>query len=137
MLVRPAMPLAWPLKRMLTRPEDIMAWDMDAPEIMLLSYLNVHPRDRHIIFYADTHKYLVDGLPTRGSVTGLVHAFSAEFDGQTVIQNMMHGPNWPRPGCALMFRLNRCLYVIHHGPYSVNLSSTIRPHVSHSGIHVP
>ena len=99
MLIRPAWPPGWSHPAMLVRPIDIMSWDMDTPTIRQLAYLNAHQRDRHLRFYADDHKYLVDGRATLGSVTGLIHAFSEDFDALTVIQRMMHGQMWPRPGC--------------------------------------
>jgi hypothetical protein len=64
----------------------------------LLQLRNAHPRDARIVFYPGPHEYRVDGVPTSGSVTGLVHAFADEFDAPVVIKKMMAGRRWPRAG---------------------------------------
>ena len=44
------------------------------------------------------HVYCIDGEPTLGSVTGLIHAFSDDFDAHKVIAKMSTSRTWPRPG---------------------------------------
>ena len=65
-------------------------------EARLLEMLNPHTRDVRIEFIAEGHIYKVDGKPTRGSVTKLVHEFAQQFDADAVIKRMMSGDNWPR-----------------------------------------
>ena len=55
-------------------------------------------RDHRLQFYAPTHSYRIDGAPSLGSVTGLIHAFSQDFHAPTVIARMRRSRNWPRPG---------------------------------------
>ena len=50
------------------------------------------------MFRASDHTYYVDGRRTKGSVTGMIHAFCAPFDADMVITRMMRGSNWPRAG---------------------------------------
>ena len=50
------------------------------------------------MFRASDHTYYVDGRRTKGSVTGMIHAFCAPFDAGMVITRMMRGSNWPRAG---------------------------------------
>ena len=72
----------------------------EAPEHKdrLLQVLHPHPLDQRIVFYPGPHEYRVDGLKTTGSVTGLVHSFVEEFDGDGAIAKMAVSRNWPRPG---------------------------------------
>ena len=63
----------------------------------MLEALHAHPRDSRIQFIAEGHIYKVDGHPTLGSVTKLVHEFAEEFDADLVIAKMKGGPRWPRP----------------------------------------
>ena len=64
----------------------------------LLAVLHGHHRDSRITFSPGPHVYRVDGVPTLGSVTGLVHAFAHPFEEQDVILKMQRGRNWPREG---------------------------------------
>ena len=64
----------------------------------LLQVLHSHPRDARVQFFQEPHVYEIDGVPTIGSVTGLVHAFAEKFDAESVIVKMMAGRNWPRAG---------------------------------------
>ena len=64
----------------------------------LLKSLHAHGRDARLEFNAATHVYKVDGLPTLGSVTGVVHAFAHPFDADLIIPRMIHGRRWPRSG---------------------------------------
>lgn len=97
-LIRPRPPLDWTHPTVPTRPHDFYTWDCQTPEVHWLSRLNEHPRDHRLVFFPETHRYLLDGIPTLGSVTGVVHAFSEHFDAQKVIVSMVNGSNWPRPG---------------------------------------
>ena len=62
-----------------------------------LALLNPHPRDFAVRFVAAGHKYLIGGVPTRGSVTGMVHHFAQDFVEEEVIQAMQESAYWPRP----------------------------------------
>ena len=64
----------------------------------LLAFVHQHPRDTRVQFFEEPHVYEIDGVPTLGSVTGLIHAFAEVFDSDLVICKMTSGPNWPRPG---------------------------------------
>ena len=62
-----------------------------------LALLNPHLRDFAVRFVAAGHKYLIGGVPTRGSVTGMVHHFAQDFVEEEVIQAMQESAYWPRP----------------------------------------
>ena len=62
----------------------------------LLQKLHPHPLDERISFEPMTHQYTIDGVPTIGSVTALVHVFAEKFDADTAIKLMINGRNWPR-----------------------------------------
>ena len=64
----------------------------------LLSDRNPHSRDSRLKFTAATHTYHIDGVPTLGSVTGLIHSFGRPFVEDDVINGMVTGRNWPRVG---------------------------------------
>ena len=64
----------------------------------LLSDRNPHSRDSRLKFTAATHTYHIDGVPTLGSVTGLIHSFGRPFVEDDVINGMVAGRNWPRVG---------------------------------------
>ena len=55
-----------------------------------------HPRDEGVVFFPDTHVYLIDGHPSLSSVTAVIHSYSNPFQADDVIRRMMAGPNWPR-----------------------------------------
>ncbi len=97
-LVRPIPPLTWTQPVVPTKPDDFLTWDRVLPDVSFLRHLNAHPRDRHVQFFPDRHKYLVRGKETLGSVTGLIHAYTNPFDADHVIDRMMRGSRWPRPG---------------------------------------
>jgi len=97
-LVRPMPPLGWAHPQIPSAPSDFLRFDVVLPEVRWLSTLNEHPRDRNLVFQASSHTYLVNGAPTLGSVTGLIHAFCEPFDADHVIQLMSSGRQWPRPG---------------------------------------
>ncbi|CAE7311176.1 unnamed protein product, partial [Symbiodinium necroappetens] len=69
-----------------------------APDVDVLKLSHAHPRDFRIRFQASDHTYYIDGVQTKGSVTGMIHAFSQPFDADAVITKMMSGRNWPRAG---------------------------------------
>ena len=48
--------------------------------------------------FADTHTYLVNGTQTLGAVTRLVRQCARVFDANAIIERMLVGRNWPRPG---------------------------------------
>lgn len=64
----------------------------------LLQVVHSHPRDARVQFDEGPHVYKIDGVPTLGSVTGLIRAFAEAFDSDSVIGKMVAGGNWPRPG---------------------------------------
>lgn len=89
---------SWKLPVVPAAPQDWLAPLVSLPEVTWLSTLNEHPRDYRLQFFADEHMYLLDGMPTCGSVTGLVHSFCEEFDADLVIERMINGRKWPRAG---------------------------------------
>ena len=62
----------------------------------ILSIKNLHPRDKHIQFFEEGHKYIVDLEPNvkYTSVTTWVHEHFEKFDSDKIIQKMMSGPGW-------------------------------------------
>ena len=67
------------------------------PVVDHLKVLHPHERDGRLVFQADHHLYFWDGIQTKGSVTGLIHRFSAKFDPDIVLLSMRRSKNWPRP----------------------------------------
>jgi len=60
-----------------------------------LSRINHHPRDEHIYFVEETHKYYVNGETTGNiSCTGFIHDFFPHFDAKTIIAKMRKSPKW-------------------------------------------
>ena len=55
-------------------------------------------RDQRVQFVPESHTYYIDGRSTTGSVTGLVHTFTHEFDADDIIAKMRNGWRWPRAG---------------------------------------
>ena len=68
------------------------------PPLEFLSLLNMHERDARVQFFDSSHTYLVDGVVSLGSVTGLAHSCSMPFDADRIITLMERGSRWPRPG---------------------------------------
>ena len=98
-LVLPEPPPGWaPCEEPATPTDYGPAFSLPEHQHRLLQQVNPHPRDERIVFYPGPHEYRVDGVPTSGSVTGLVHAFAEEFNEKSVIARMMAGRNWPRAG---------------------------------------
>lgn len=86
--IAPVMPVA---------PPDYKGYLCDRGGSFVLEKLNAHDRDCHLKFTESTHQYCIDGVPTLGSVTGLVHRYASSFEPNQVIQRMMNSSNWPRP----------------------------------------
>ena len=64
----------------------------------ILEEKNQHPRDTHIRFEEEGHKYtvLTDPHTTYTSVTTLIHQQFPVFDADAILRNMMRGPNWKK-----------------------------------------
>jgi ATP-dependent exoDNAse (exonuclease V) beta subunit len=61
-----------------------------------LSTQNAHDLDKNIVFYEESHKYiiLVDPKSTYTSVTTWIHEQFEKFDSDKIIDKMMKGKNW-------------------------------------------
>lgn len=62
----------------------------------VLSNRNRHPRDKHIQFFEEEHKYIIDLEPNvkYTSVTTWIHEHFEKFDADKVIQKIMSGTSW-------------------------------------------
>jgi hypothetical protein len=62
----------------------------------VLSLRNAHPRDKHIEFYEEDHKYVIDLEPDvkYTSVTTWIHEYFEKFDADKIIEKMMSGKSW-------------------------------------------
>lgn len=62
----------------------------------ILATRNYHPRDKHIKFFEEEHKYIIDLEPDvkYTSVTTWVHEHFEKFDADKIIQKMMNGISW-------------------------------------------
>ena len=62
----------------------------------ILSQLNSHPRDKHIEFFEEEHKYVIDLEPNikYTSVTTWIHEHFEKFDADKIIHKMMNGQGW-------------------------------------------
>ena len=62
----------------------------------ILSIKNCHNRDKHIQFFEEEHKYIIDLEPDvkYTSVTTWVHEHFEKFDSDKVIHKMMSGSGW-------------------------------------------
>lgn len=62
----------------------------------VLSVVNYHPRDRHIQFYEEEHKYIIDFEPDvkYTSVTTWIHEHFEKFEADKIIKKMMSGASW-------------------------------------------
>ena len=97
-LVLPDAPLDWDFGKLPEQPLDFGAsFQLPEHEVRLLQTLNPHPRDKRLNFIAVGHMYLIDGVRSLGSVTGLVKKFAHEFNPDVAIRNMMNSRRWPRP----------------------------------------
>ena len=125
-LVIPRPPSSWDTPRMPNIPTDWLAFDVVMPHYTFLEHLHAHPRDRHIVFFAETHTYLIRGRKSLGSVTGVVHAFAQEFQAHAVIQQMMTGSRWPRPGYLQEAYPAGFLEFLACSPYTAGLAEMLR-----------
>jgi hypothetical protein len=64
----------------------------------ILCVRHAHPRDKHIQFFEEDHKYIVDLEPDikYTSVTTWIHEHFEKFNSDKVIEKMMSGPNWKK-----------------------------------------
>lgn len=62
----------------------------------ILSVRNAHPRDKHIKFFEEGHKYIVDLEPDvkYTSVTTWIHEHFEKFDSDKIIKKMISGSGW-------------------------------------------
>jgi ATP-dependent exoDNAse (exonuclease V) beta subunit len=62
----------------------------------VLAIKNLHPRDHHIKFFENEHKYVIDFEPNTKytSVTTWVHEHFEKFDSDNIINKMMSGDKW-------------------------------------------
>ena len=62
----------------------------------VLSVRNSHPRDKHIHFFEEDHKYIIDTEPDvkYTSVTTWIHEHFEKFDADKIISKMMSGSGW-------------------------------------------
>ncbi|CAE8656395.1 unnamed protein product [Polarella glacialis] len=77
-------------------PVDFVHGIIPAVEGSLLKNMHLHIRDNALTFEPVAHKYSINGVPTMGSVTGLLHDFVNEFNADTAFQMMRRSRNWPR-----------------------------------------
>lgn len=66
----------------------------------MLSRLHPHPRDSHIHFFEEEHKYEIDDPSDTSnekytSVTTFIHSLFKPFDADIIIDKMMKSPKWP------------------------------------------
>ena len=97
-LLLPQLPVAWTSPQLPARPSSFVEYDVEAPQVSLLKTLYPHQGDAHLTFDSVTHTYFIDGTPSMGSVTGLLHRFIHPFEPDTIIDGMMNSGRWPRPG---------------------------------------
>lgn len=64
----------------------------------VLCVRNAHPRDKHIQFYEEDHKYVIDLEPDvkYTSVTTWIHEHFEQFDADKIITKMMSGVSWKK-----------------------------------------
>ncbi len=67
---------------------------MSAVQYDYLRKIYPDERENHVIFYEDTHKYVIDGEDNYISVTTFNHSHFEEFDADKIISNMRKGKNW-------------------------------------------
>ena len=94
----PPIPEGWMTPVMPEEPTDFRKTLPKHPGGDHLSVTNGHQRDKNLRFEAATHSYFIKGQPSSGSVTSLIHEFVEEFNPDSVIDKMVSGNNWPRPG---------------------------------------
>jgi ATP-dependent exoDNAse (exonuclease V) beta subunit len=67
------------------------------PELQpILNYRNSHRRDKNILFYEESHKYIItnDAKSSYTSVTTWNHSHFPKFNADDVISSMMKGKGW-------------------------------------------
>lgn len=64
----------------------------------VLSVRNAHTRDKHIQFFEEDHKYIIDLEPDvkYTSVTTWIHEHFEKFDSDKIIAKMMSGSGWKK-----------------------------------------
>ena len=64
----------------------------------ILSVRNAHTRDKHIQFFEEDHKYIIDLEPDvkYTSVTTWIHEHFEKFDSDKIIAKMMSGSGWKK-----------------------------------------
>jgi ATP-dependent exoDNAse (exonuclease V) beta subunit len=64
----------------------------------ILSVRNAHTRDKHIQFFEEDHKYIIDLEPDvkYTSVTTWIHEHFEKFDSDKIITKMMSGSGWKK-----------------------------------------
>lgn len=69
---------------------------MEHTQYNILSIRNEHPRDKHIKFYEEEHKYIIDLEPDikYTSVTTWIHEHFEKFEADKIIKKMMSGSLW-------------------------------------------
>lgn len=73
-----------------------IAYNMESQLNNVLRIRNSHPRDEHIQFFEEGHKYIVDLEPETKytSVTTWIHEHFEQFDADKIISKMMSGSRW-------------------------------------------
>jgi hypothetical protein len=93
-LAIPMPPAVWDPPEPPARPAQPAGWQPPPIDAGLLREMHQHPRDLDVVFRAIDHKYFVRGVPTLGSVTGLIHRFARDFDADEIIYAMQRGSRW-------------------------------------------
>ena len=61
---------------------------------MNLEILNVHPRDKNIVFDEKPHLYYINGKMDNISVTTYIHSLFPQFNADKIIEKMMKSSKW-------------------------------------------
>ena len=132
-LIRPLPPIGWkqPLVPAVPATFDELP---GLPEITFLALLNSHSRDSRIRFIPESRTYIIDGIPSKGSVTAVIHKFSNEFDAAAIIKKMSSGKNWPRPGYLAPSRFEAVKIALQSCPEGRHIAKLLdeRPISEHS-----
>ena len=59
------------------------------------------PRESRITFDEASHKYTIDGLQARRSVTALLHQYASEFAPERALHAMKNGREWGQKKAAM------------------------------------
>ena len=98
------------------RPAELPAY---LPEEFItdrLQEVHAHARDQDLAFCAKEHVYFWKGHRINTSVTQLVHSFTEPFSEDRVIQAMMQGSRWPRPGYLKPLSTNELSKILQKAP---------------------